>query len=348
MKTKSDNAAYKALRKASADGSYKKLYLFHGEEKYLLEYYLGKMRSDLVAAGTEDFNHKRFDGKKVDFQELADAIDAFPAFSEHTLIEISDFDIFKCPEDDKQAFIKVLSDIPDYACVVFVYDTIEFKADSRVKVNAALKNLFEIVNFELQEQADLLNWIYRRFKALGKSIERDEASYLAFITGGLMTTLVTEIEKVAAYEKTDAVSKKSIDAVVVPVLDAVTYKMTDAILHRRFNDAAGMLSDLLRMQEAPHRIIYNISLKMRQLLAARVCCESGKGISDLMSMCNMNMEFQARGLMTAARGVSADFCRHAVLLCSQAAVAMNSSGSAECERILSQLLAQLAVTAGAR
>ncbi|MGE4484423.1 MAG: DNA polymerase III subunit delta [Oscillospiraceae bacterium] len=343
MKKKGENTAYIELKKAASDGSFKNLYLFFGEERYLLEYYLGQMRKLIVAAGTEEFNHKRLDGKKLDPAELSEAVDALPVFSERTLIEVSDFDIFKCAEPLKEEFLRILSDVPDYICVVFVYDTIEYKPDGRVKINSALKKCFETVEFEKQEQSDLLNWIGRRFKALGKHIDRKTSEYLAFISGGLMTTLVSEIEKTAAYEKGETITRKSIDAVVTPVLDAVTYKMTDAILQKRFDDAAQMLSDLLRMREAPHRILYSVSMKMRQLLAAKVCAESGKGVSELMRTCGISYEFQARGLMAAERGASFGFCKNAVRLCSKAALSLNSAGSAEPEQVMSQLILELSM-----
>ena len=343
MKKKGENTAYLELKKAASDGSFKNLYLFYGEERYLLEYYLGQMRKLLAPAGTVAFNYKRIDGKKLNPAEFSEAVDALPVFSERTLIEISDFDIFKCAEPLKEEFLSILSDIPDYACVVFVYDTVEYKPDGRVKINASLKKCFEIVEFEKQEQSDLLNWIGRRFKALDKRIDRKTSEYLAFITGGLMTTLVSEIEKTAAYEKGETITRRSIDAVVTPVLDAVTYKMTDAILQKRFDDVAQMLSDLLRMQEAPHRILYSVSMKMRQLLAAKVCAESGKGANALMSACGISYEFQARGLIAAERGASLDFCKNAVRLCAEAALSLNSTGSAEPEQVMSQLILELAM-----
>jgi len=347
MKNNEDSAALKALKAASSSGNYRRLYLFYGEEQYLLQYYLERMRKDLVTPGTEEFNHKRFIGKKITPTELSQAMDALPAFSEHTLIEISDFDLFDCDEDSKLSFIEVLSDIPDWACIVFIFDALPFKPDMRVNVNKALRKLFETVEFTPRNQSDLISWITRRFKALGKDISSADASYLAFISGGLMTALITEIEKIAAYEKSNTVRRKSIDAVVTPVLDAVVYKMTDALLQKKFDAAAGIISTLLRMQEAPHMIVYSISLKMRQLLAARILCEAGLGVYDLQKICDIKIDYPAKGLITAAQSATPEFCRYAVNLCCNTALALNSGSSADLNGALTQLLMELAAAAEA-
>ena len=151
----------------------------------------------------------------------------------------------------------------------------------------------------------------------------------------------SEIEKVSAYSKQPDITRADIDAVVEPALDAVTYKLTDAIAGGRFGDAARVLDELLRMREPPHRLSYGISAKMRQLLAARVCLESGFNADTLKEICSIRHDFQARGLISAARGMGLEACRKAVTACSQAAFDMNNGFDAR--GCLTDLLARLAV-----
>ena len=200
-----------------------------------------------MTGGFETFNYKRYDGADLTADVFATAIDALPVFSERTLIEIVDFDLFRCSDDKKEQFIELFADLPDYVCVVFVYDTIEFRPDNRLKQNQALRKLMHIVEFEVQEQSDLVVWIGRRYKALGKKIDRSTAEYLAFVTGGLMTNLVGEIEKTAALSAGVIIDRETIDKVVTPVLDAVTYRLGrragDRPLRPRLPDAVRSASD---------------------------------------------------------------------------------------------------------
>ena len=340
---KADNSEYLALKKAISDKRLRKLYLFHGDERYLLEYYLGQIRKNLLAGGLEEFNYKRFDGRSLSLSLLAEAIDSLPVFAEQTLIEVHDFDVFKSSDETKSALLELLSDIPDYACVIFIYDTVALEGDFRLKLNAALKKIMTIVEFQVQDSSELANWIERRFKALGKRIDRQTSEYLAFITGGLMTALIGEIEKIGAYSNDTVITQEAIDAVTTPVLDAVSWKLTDALTRGSFDTSAKVLQELLDMREPPHKLIYAISIKMRQLLAAVVCMESRLGIRELMDICDIRYEFQAKSLFDCARKTQRSWCVSAVRMCAVTAYELNSGGRDGADQ-LTDLLLRLAVS----
>jgi len=339
---KKDDSQYEALRLAINEKNPKNLYIFHGEEKYLLETYLKKLREALLSGGFEEFNYKRFEGRGLTAQTLVDAVDALPVFGERTLVEVHDFDIWKCGEETRLRLMDIFEDLPEYVCLVFVYDTIEYKPDGRQKLAQSLKKYGSVVDFALQDQTKLLKWIQAHVAALGKTMDPKAAEYLAFITGGLMTTLSGEIEKVCAYAKGDAVTKKDIDAVVTPVLDAVSFKLTDAVAKGDYNESAKLLDELLRMREPPHKLIFGISLKIRQLLAARVCLDSGLGENTLKTMCGIRYDFQARALIQSAGRTTLSRCRRAARLCAQTAFEMNSGS--EPEAALTELLIKLSVS----
>lgn len=67
----------------------------------------------------------------------------------------------------------------------------------------------------------LIDWLIRRFSAAGKSIELEAAQRLIFISGDLMSRLIPEIEKVAAYAKGDRVTVADVEAVANHIPEAV-------------------------------------------------------------------------------------------------------------------------------
>jgi len=334
-----DTGGYARLTDAIAAGYAGNFYIFHGDERYLLDRLLSALRKLLCPGGLDSFNYKRFEGKAVSADGLSDAINTLPSFADRTLVEIHDFDIFK--EEHRQRLHEILTDLPDYVCLVLVYDTIPYKPDGRVKLNAEILKKAEVVRFDIQEQSKLTDWIRRHFADYRKKIGKADAEYLAVITGGLMSSLHGEIGKVASYSKEETVTRADIDAVVIPVLDAVTYKLSNALVGRNHEEAMRILDELLQMREAPHKLIYSISLNMRQLLAARICIDSGFGRSALMDMCDIRHDFIARSLLDTARGMTLAECRDAVLFCSQTAYELNSSSEPESRLI--ELVAKLAL-----
>lgn len=331
MKTKSKNNNYDALVSSIKSGDLGNFYIFHGEERYLLERCLADLRALLCPDGLDGFNYKRFEGKGLSADELESAINTLPAFAERTLIEIHDFDIFK--NDAKPRLCEIFSDLPDYVCIVFIYSTVEYKPDGRQKINKEILKYANLVEFVVQDQDKLVKWIKRHFLDAGKDIITSNAEYLAFITGGLMASLKGEIEKTSAYARQKNITREDIDAVVTPVLDTVAYKLTDALVSRDNVRALATLDELFRMREAPHKLIYSISLKMRQLLAARICIENNISGTAFMNMCGIRHDFQARALLSTADRATLSDCRSAVLFCSMTALELNSSADPESRMI---------------
>lgn len=341
---KSENKGYADLKQDLKDGSIRQIYAFYGEERYLLEHYLGQIRKKLIDDGFREFNYRKLSGKNITVNDIVAAVDMLPVFAERTLIEIDDYDIFKLPEADKTAVLDLFADIPEYVCLIFIYDTIEYKADNRIKLNQEIRKIWNEVEFAGQKQSDLIDWITRRFKALGKRISKAEADYLIFVSGGLMTKLVTEIEKIAAYSKEPNITQKDIDAVVIPVVEAMAYKMTNAVIDGKFNDALKVLSDLYALQEPPHKIIYGLSQRMRQLYSAWLLLESRRGEAELAEMFAIKNEYVSRGIMRNARRAGGHWCKEGLIKCTEAAMKLNYSTGIDNNEILCQLLLSLAVS----
>ena len=290
--------AYRQFKKALAQGTLGSLYIFHGEEAYLRDYYLDQMKAKLIPAGMESFNYHLLPGKTLTAQQLAETVDALPMMSQRTLVVVSDYDLFKAPEAERNAMTQILSDLPEYCCLVFVYDTVPYKRDARMKkLSGVIRDKGAEVAFVRQGQSDLVDWIVRRFRALGHDIDTADAQYLIFLCGDLMNGLISEIGKIGAYAQNRRVTRQDIDAVAIPVIDAVVFQMTDALTRKEMDRAFSVLHDLLRLQQAPIMILAVLGKHFRQLYTARVALESGEGSRWLMELWGMRSAYPADKLM---------------------------------------------------
>lgn len=346
-----DNTAFETLRKTieseCPNGSrFDKLYFFYGEERYMLDYYLSKLREKLVGGDFFDFNYRKFSGGGWGLDQVAAACQALPVFSERTLVEVHDFDILKAGADAREKLGELIAELPEETCLIFVSPSEDFEKDEWPKLKKALGKDAHFVPFNVQDKSKLVKWIRRHFQEHGKSLDAATAEYLAFVTGGTMLSLKSEIEKLSFYVKGETVTREAIDQLVTPTLDAQHWTLTDHITAGRFDSAAAVLSDLFGMQEVPHKLMFTVSLKLRQLLLARLMLDSGQDTKQLMKTAGINFEFQARNLMNAARRLPLEQCRRYVLLAAEAAYQMNSGSDPEA--VLTELLIRLADTARTR
>ena len=308
--------AYQKFKADLSAGTVGCAYIFYGEESYLREYYLGELRKKLVPAGFEEFNYHRLEGKDLTVQALTEMAEAMPMLSERTLIVVTDFDIFKLGEEQREKLIALLEDIPPYCCLVFVYDTVAYKPNKTMKkLCKAIGDHVQAVEFRAQDSNDLIAWIARRFRALDKEIDRQTAEYLIFTCGGLRTGLVPEISKIAAYAKGKAITQKDIDDVADPVLSAEVFKLSDAVLQGNYDLAASILGDLLKMQTEPIMILAALGSQLRRIYTARLAIDSGKDKYWLMELWDMKSDYPAKLLLSAAKRTTADWCADAVKMC---------------------------------
>jgi len=339
-KSKADTAGYQKLKRDLAAGTLDRLYLLHGEETYLRDYYLGQLKAQVLTGEMEEFNFHEISGKEMSPRRLEEALDCLPVLSERTLVLVVDFDLFKAGEKDREEYVHLLSQLPEYCCLVFLYDLIPYKGDARTKLAAMLKSSGTVVNFVRQDQSDLTDWVRRRFKALGKEMDSRLALHFIFLCGDLMTGLIGEIEKISAYAKGLQITKEDIDAVATPQLDAVVFGMTDAIGQGDFDKALSVLGELYQMQEPAIKIMWSLGRQMRQLYSAKLAQQAGKGADYLARLWGLK-PYPAEKLMSSARRFSLSWCRQAVVLCGEADRDMKSTGQ-DAKDLLTDLMLRLA------
>lgn len=317
-----------------------RLYFFHGEETFLLHHYLEQIKKQLLDPLTESFNYHRLNNETFEMRAFAEAVENLPMMAEATLVQVDDIDLFKLNETDRSRMAEILTDIPDYCTVVFTYLTVGWKPDRRLKKLWEAVECGCIVEFAKQDQRDLIAWVTRHFAANGKRISTQLCAYLIDITGGTMTALRGEIDKICAYSGAEEIRKTDIDAVTEPVLDAVVFQMTDLLSAGRYDQALMKLQQLLKMQQEPLAILGAVGGHFRRIGVARTLLDYGKNASELQTLCGIP-DYPARKTMEAARRFSPEFCRKAVEWGMETDYKMKTSFD-DPQRLLEMLILRLA------
>ena len=338
-KNKPDTAGYEKLKRDLAAGEPDRLYIFHGEETYLRDHYLDKLRDTVLTGGLGEFNRHDLAGKDMSPRPLEEALDCLPMMADRTFVLVTDYDIFKAGEKDREEYLRILSNLPDYCCLVFLYDLIDYKPDARTKLAQAVKKSGTAVNFVRQDQRQLVKWVQAHFQAAGKSIEPRLCEELIFLCGDLMQNLGQEVEKIAAYARGPQVAWADIEAVAAPQLSAVVFRIADAIGEKNYDKAAKILGELYQMQKSPYEILSALSKQLRQLYSARLALDGRRNAAWVAQL--WGMRYPADRLMVSARRFSLPWCRRAVVRCAQTDLAMKSTGQ-DPKELMTTLLLELA------
>ncbi len=161
-------------------------------------------------------------------RELSDAVNALPFLSERTLTEVRGYDFAHCRDAEAASLERLISDIPDCCTLVFVQDT-DFEPDQRTKIMKAVAKCGKVINFTSQGQGPLVQWIRKRFAALGKNALPDACVTLIYLSGELMNGLIPEIEKIAAGTQGELVTAEDVSRLAMRIPEARVFEMTDQL-----------------------------------------------------------------------------------------------------------------------
>lgn len=337
---------YSALLRELKEIGPARLYLLWGEEDYLRESFFQELKKRCLSGGDPDFNHHRLDGGGLSMQRLSEAVDAVPFLGEKVLVEVRNLDVNAVKEAEADRLKAIISDIPDYTSLVLLLPT-GAEPDGRLGLVKAIKKHGEAIEFSLQPQNLLIGWIGRRFSALGKTISPRDCERLIFISGGQMTRLIPEIEKIAGFARGEQITAEDIEKTAQRIPEASVFELTDRLSERNFDAAAQLLGELLQSGEHPIKLLALIGFQLRRLYTAKVSLEHKLGRDFLMKAANLNYSFLADKLLKSAAGFSKAQLREAVRLCADADYRMKSSSEDDGD-ILKELLLRLAAGASAQ
>ena len=330
---------YPAEIRALKERGPQNLYFLWGPEDYLREQYLAQLKKLCLPEGEDSFSFRRINGPDLEPLVLRQAVDAMPFLTERSFVELRDVDLNKLSQAG--ACLDIINDIPSYCTVVFLQSA-QFEPDGRVKFIKGLRSAAKELKFTPQTQGMLTDWIARRFSAAGKSVDLGAAQRLIFVSGDLMSRLIPEIEKIAAYAKGPRVTEADVDAVANHIPEAVVFEMTEFISQKKYNSALSVLSELLSdKNNEPIMMLAVLGQQMRKLYAAKLAQEKKLGAKYVMDVCSIKYEYIASKLLAAARGFSKEQLQRSLELCAEADYKMKSN-SRESRELLKEVVLRIA------
>ncbi len=343
MARKIERIPFKQQLSALKSGEPGRLYLLWGQEDYLRESYMTELKRLCLPDGGDDFSYRRIDGPTVDLRALAESVSALPFMTERTLTEVRGFDINKCRDADADELEGIVSDLPDWATLVFVMGT-DYAVDWRLRAAKAIKKHGLAVEFTEQDSVALLPWIRKRFAALGKTIDSETSDYLVQTSGSLMNELIPEISKLAASARGDTITLSDVDKYAHHLPEARVFEMTDRMAARDWDGAARLMAELIASGEDPIKTNSIIAGQLQRLYAARVALDEGLGQAYVIKMFDIRFDSIARKLIQSAGSFTLGQLARAVELCAETDYAMKSAAEDDAA-LLSLLLCRLAAEA---
>ena len=278
------------LEKDLKQGNLKSLYLLYGEEKFLLESSLKKIKN-LFGETLKGINYITID--ETNLQEIISDIET-PSFGyEKKLIIAKNTGIFKKETKKKTKTDKenIKTKLLDYLnenfeeiknTVVLVF--VEEEADKCELLQFIDKNGV-VCNFVFQKP----NQIQARIKAIANAykvnIDVPTLSYFIECCGTNQQELVNEIRKLIEYAgEGGTITKEDIDSLSIKKMESVIFDLTDSLGKKNTKKAIEVLRNLILAKEPVQKILITLYNHFKKLYLVKIALQNNKDIIDALDL----------------------------------------------------------------
>ena len=277
------------LEKELKQGVLQSLYLFYGEETFLLESCLKKLKT-LFGELTLGINYIRIEDTNVN--ELISDIET-PAFGyDKKLIIAKNTGLFK--KEGKRKNVagsewveKVASYISEnihmiQESVVLVF--IEEEVEKNV-LYTVLDKQGEVCHFEALKPSQIVGRLKAICKAYQVQVEETTLSYLIESCGTNMQDLINEIRKLIEYVCNGGmITKQDIDLLSIKQLDSVIFDLTDNLGKKNVRQALEVLHNLLYAKEPIQKILITLYHHFKKLYLVKMAIRENKNITECLNL----------------------------------------------------------------
>ena len=266
------------------------LYLLYGEERFLLESCLKKIKG-LFGEILKGINYIEIDETNVN--EIVAELETPPFGFEKKLIIAKNTGLFKketkskSKKDDNNIGVKLLKyiednyeNIKDSVVLVFVEQTIE-KSDLASFID---KNGI-CCNFEYQKANQIQARIKQITNAYKVNIDVPTLSYFVEVCGTDMQELINEIRKLVEYAgKGGTITKQDIDNLSIKKIESVIFDLTDSLGKKQTNKAIEVLRNLILAKEPIQKILITLYNHFKKLYLTKLALKENRNLIEALNL----------------------------------------------------------------
>ena len=299
------------LEKQLNQGSCQGIYLLYGEETFLLEQQLNKIKKNFGKI-VKGINYISIDENNI--QELIADIET-PAFGyPNKLIIARNTGIFKREVKGRNGgAIKELKDkINDYLkeniemineAVIIVF--VENEAEKNSIYNTIEKK-GTVCNFEEQKPFQIIKRLKSICNNYKVNVDENTLQYLIESCGTNMQDLINEIRKLIEYAGENGVIKKQdIDKLCIKKIESVIFDLTDNLGQKNVKEAMEVLYNLIASKEPIQKILITLYNHFKKLYFVKLAIAYNKDIAQSLQLKPNQMflvnkyKLQAKGFKTS-------------------------------------------------
>ncbi len=233
----------KELDKRLKSGIIDPVYLFYGEEEYVKEVYVERIKELVLQNDMMEMNFHAVK-ETITAEELTELVDSVPMMCDRKLIYLNGLGLVKagCKQELKDALSSILEDIPPYAVLLIKEDVIDKRQKGLLKL---IEQKGSIVEFPYLSEHDMAIFVNREVAKYGKKIRKEDIEYLIYLCDTSVNAILREVEKLCNYVgQEEIITREAIDKMVKKSVETRIFELSDALISKNKTLAYQILNEL--------------------------------------------------------------------------------------------------------
>ncbi len=282
---------YSELLIQIGQGKLRPVYLFHGEEGFLMEEAISKLKKAVLAPGFEDLNYHLLTGSSARPAEIIHLCQTLPLFSKGRLVVVRDVEALSGSE----ALIPYLDNASSTTCLALVAG----KVDQRKRLFSVLMAKGAEVAFSTLNDSQVKVWIKEVTRSMGIAFSPEAVAYLQEVLGHDLYQIRNELEKIFLTVGPGAVGAQEVQALLMGERGHTVFEWLDALRRRDPEKAIRLLVFLLDSGEHPLSLLGLFLSSLRRAIRTGDSGRKGStslawGDVDLTKALNLCLEADSR------------------------------------------------------
>ena len=272
----------KQLKEAIKSNTLKPVYLFTGEEDYLIQLYIKHIREKVFEGQDAMMNLDQYNSEQKNFEQVIGSLETLPFFADRRLVILWNMELFQTKNKEKATQLaNKLEQLGESTLCLIV----EEKIDKRSKLYKTINKYGEIYDFKHLDEKALIKHIGRRLSKNNLKISTTDAKFFVETVGYELNTVEQELSKIIDYcVGQEIVSKLDIEQVATKHIEAKIFELVDAIGTKKREHALQLYQDMLYLKEPTTRILFMISRQIMLIYNIKLMVLAKKGQQQMASM----------------------------------------------------------------
>jgi len=247
------------------------LYLVFGNEPILIDRLLKTLQKKVIGDSPSDFSFSQSYGSSLKASEIISEAEQIPFLSEKRLMIVKEVE--RLSSEDQNSLADYCQNSSPTTTLVFAASTV----DKRTRLYKTLMKKGEVLEVSTPPEEDLRNWVIKRFEKEGKSISLDALELLMASSGGTLTLLAQEVEKLVLFTKgLQKVSLRDVSEIATQSKIKTVFDLWEAIAFQNRDQAYQILRKLQLLRTTLPELIGLFRWQLARLFQGEELIQSGR------------------------------------------------------------------------